>query len=167
MKLIAPTWLAALALTVAADLHAQDTVYYVEADGVVAFDPEDSAIEPDWELRTELTDYIGTGYLEWTGPGLYNSSKAGTGGHMTFHFQINTPGNYQIRWRNRIALGDMSTEHNDSWLRLATGTDVLDEEPLSGWTKVYMNNLNGWVWDARTVDHVGRPLRQYFGVGDM
>lgn len=139
---------------------------YVEDGGVVAFELETAdSLTEGWTLKTELDDYRGSGYLEWTGDNFFagpgNSQDA-----MIYHFRVNTAGNYQMRWRSRISTGDSNTEHNDSWIRLATGTNITDEQALSGWTKVYMNQLGSWSWDAKTVDHVGKPIRQYFSAGD-
>ncbi|MBX2882264.1 MAG: hypothetical protein KTR32_20115, partial [Granulosicoccus sp.] len=138
---------------------------FLENNGVVVMEVESMPAQGGWTEKTDITGFLGDSYYEWTGPDHFPKGAAGNG-TITYTFRITSPGNYQMRWRNRIAVGDSNTEHNDSWLRLATGQDVDGEEPLSGWTKVYMNNRTSWVWDARTVDHVGNPIRQYFSSGD-
>ncbi len=138
---------------------------YLEEDGIILFEVEDALPPEGWALKTDEPDYRGSGYFEWTGPDSFPLSSAGKG-TITYHFRIQTPGNYQVRWRSRIVIGESNTEANDSWIRLATGVDVPEEQPLDGWTKVYMNTLGSWTWTSKTVDHVGDPIRQYFSQGD-
>ena len=146
---------------------------YLEEDGVVLFEVEDAEVVEDWELKTEIEGFRGDGYFEWVGPQSFSLNTAGTRGAIKYYFRIHTAGNYQMRWRNRIAVGESNTEHNDSWLRLATGTDILEEQPLhsgnlqkDGWIKVYSNNRGSWSWNASTVDHDAMPIRQFFSQGD-
>lgn len=144
---------------------AADDFVFLENNGLVVMDVESMPAEDGWTEKTDIADFKGESYYEWTGSNHFNKGNAGKGA-ITYTFRITSPGNYQMRWRNRIAVGESNTEHNDSWMRLATGEDIIGEEPLSGWTKVYTNNRTNWTWDARTVDHVGNPLRQYFSSGD-
>lgn len=138
---------------------------FIEKEGVVVMEVESMPAQGGWTESTEIDGYRGDSYYVWTGPDHFKKDSAGNGA-IKYTFRITTPGNYQMRWRNRITIGESNTEHNDSWVRLATGQDIVDEEPLSGWTKVYTNNRTNWVWDARTVDHVGNPIRQYYSSGD-
>ena len=129
------------------------------------FEVEGTEPAEGWEVRTEIEGFRGDGYFEWIGANSFPLPSAGKGA-TKYYFRIETAGNYQMRWRNRIAVGDSNTEHNDSWLRLATGTDVPEEHPLNGWTKVYSNNLGSWSWNSSTVDHEGLAIRQFFSQGD-
>ncbi|MFK7858002.1 MAG: hypothetical protein AB8B64_04250 [Granulosicoccus sp.] len=138
---------------------------YLESDGIIKFNVEDAQPVEGWELRTELPGYEGAGYLEWRGGNNFPSGSAGEG-IITYHFRIAKAGNYQFRFRSHIAEGESNTEHNDSWVRLATGVDIPDEQALNGWTKVYMNTGGQWAWGSLTVDHAGVPVRQYFSEGD-
>jgi len=79
---------------------------------------------------------------------------------------VQTPGNYELRWRSYITEGNNATEANDSWVRFPTGRNISGQHALNGWTKVFMNQLNMWSWSAKTVDNVGKPLRQFFSAGD-
>ena len=144
---------------------AQELTHYVESDGVVVFETESAELGDGWVLGTELPDHTGDGYILWEGGNHYRTDEAGEGA-LTFRFTIGNPGNYQLLWRSRIARGELDTEHNDSWARMSTGTDVLDEHPLNGWTKAYMNDLGIWSWATKTVDGEGLPLRQHFSAGD-
>lgn len=139
---------------------------YLEEGGIVLFEVEDAEPADGWELKTDLADYEGSGFFEWTNRDYHSVSSAGQGS-ITYHFRIQTPGNYQMRWRSQIALGDESTESNDSWIRLATGEDVPENPPMDGWTKVYMSTLGRWDWTSqRAVHEVGHSVRQYFAQGD-
>jgi len=138
---------------------------YLEDGGLVTFEVEDGDIVDDWVLRTEVEGYMGSGYLKWEGPNYTATSTAGNGA-ITYHFRIETAGNYEFRWRSYIAEGTDNSEHNDSWLRLATADDVVDEWAIDGWTKIYNNKLNDWGWNSYTKDNDGRKVRQYFEAGD-
>jgi len=144
---------------------AESPVYYLESDGVVVFEVESTALQGDWVLETTLSDYTGSGYIRWDGDNFYRKADAGQGA-LTYHVTIENAGNYQIFWRSRISIGEDPKEHNDSWVRMASGVDIEDEEPLNGWTKAYMNDVNAWSWRTKTTDSVGNPLRQYFSAGD-
>jgi len=144
---------------------AGDDEIFLENEGTVVMEVESRTPGDGWSVKTEIDGYLGSSYFEWTGPNHFNAGSAGNG-TVVYSFRILTPGNYQMRWRNRIAEGTSSTESNDSWLRLATGQNIADEQALNGWTKVYMNRKNTWSWDSRTVDHVGNPIRQFFSAGD-
>lgn len=139
--------------------------HYLENAGFILFETEDAEVPADWKLNNEIDGFRGTGYLEWSGPDYFSKNNAGNGA-ISYSFRIETAGNYELRWRSRIAKGDSNTESNDSWARFVTGSNVTGEEALNGWTKVYMGESNTWSWSARTVDQVARPIRQYFNQGD-
>ena len=42
---------------------------------------------------------------------------------MAVRMHLMTAGRYRLQWRNRIGLGNNSTEHNDSWLRFVDVDD--------------------------------------------
>jgi len=138
---------------------------YLEQGGYIHFEAEDADTVSDWTINTDLHNYSGNGYLEWTGSDHFPLNRAGKG-TITYHFLVETAGNYELRWRSRIAKGESNTESNDTWVRFNTGDNVPGEEPLSGWSKVYMGEFGIWSWSARTVDHVAQPLRQYFSAGN-
>ncbi len=138
---------------------------FLEENGVVVMEAESSAANGSWKLQRSLSGYSGSGYLFWSGSDSFAVSSAGRG-TITYRFKIQKAGNYQFRWRSRIGHGRSRTEHNDSWVRFPTGKNIAGEQALNGWTKVYMNTLDKWVWQSATVDHVGRTLRQYFSAGE-
>lgn len=145
--------------------HADTDSRYLELDGYVHFEAENAGDSGAWSLQSGLDGYSGTGYLEWTGSNYFAESEAGVG-TIVYHIRIETAGDYEFRWRSRIARGDSNTESNDSWVRFATGSNVAGEHPLDGWTKVYMGEAGVWSWSARTVDQQAKPVRQYFSQGD-
>ncbi|ASJ73086.1 hypothetical protein [Granulosicoccus antarcticus] len=138
---------------------------YLEENGYIHFEAEDADLQGEWEKNATLAGHTGSGYLEWAGADYFSEDTAGEG-TTTYHFTIETAGNYEFRWRSRIAKGDSNTESNDSWLRFDTGDNVPGEEPLYGWTKVYMGESNVWSWSARTVDQQARNVRQYLSEGE-
>ena len=126
---------------------------------------ESSGTAGDWELERSIGGFTGNGYLRWDGSDAFNVSSAGRG-TITYRFRIERAGNYELLWRSRITRGNSNSEHNDSWARFPTGRNVSSEQPLNGWTKIFMNTQNQWAWRSRTVDNVARPVRQFFSAGD-
>lgn len=137
----------------------------MEDAGLLIFEAESSPAQGDWGLENSIGGFSGTGYLRWNGTDAFNVSTAGRG-TTTYNFRVSRAGNYELLWRSRITIGNNQTEHNDSWVRFPTGNNVPDEQPLNGWTKVFMSTLNSWAWQSATVDNVGRRVRQYFSAGD-
>ena len=136
-----------------------------ESGGLVVMEVESVSPAGDWTRRTGIRGFTGSSYYEWEGANAFGLASAGRG-VLTYRFRINRAGNYQLRWRSRIAEGNNPTEANDSWVRFPTGRNVAGEQPINTWTKVYSNGLNQWSWGSVTVDHVGRPIRQFFRAGD-
>jgi len=141
-----------------------DTVF-IEQNGRLIVEVESVPAPSDWHQATEFANYTGSGHLEWTGAN-NNSVRSAGDGTLTYHFTINTPGNYEFRWRSYIGEGNNGTEHNDSWVRFPTASNVSGELPLNGWTKAFMNTVGDWSWRTVTVDHVGELIRQHFTAGE-
>lgn len=153
-----------LGLCAPSPARADDAVRWLESDGALVIEAESATLAEGWVLDTETPGFSGTGYLRWNGENHFRRQDAGVG-TLSFRFTVESAGNYQLFLRSRITVGESTTEHNDSWARLVGGSDVPDEHPLSGWTKVYMNALDSWSWATKTVDEVGLPLRQHFDAG--
>lgn len=146
----------------------------VERDGFIFFEAESGTLlnsseslqsaSSNWLWGTELPSYSGDAYLEWGGSNHFDVSGAGQD-TIVYRFDITNPGNYELRWRTQIAKGDSNTEANDTWLRFLTAANVAGEEPMYGWTKVYMGHSGAWFWDAKIVDHTGANVRQYLSAG--
>ena len=143
---------------------AAETVF-VEQNGRLIVEIESVAEVSDWHETVEFPGYTGSAAYLWSRSGTTGARNADSGA-ITYHFTINTPGNYEFRWRSRIGEGTNGTEANDSWVRFPTGSNVDGEHPLNGWTKGFMNQVNAWSWRTVTVDHVGEVIRQHFAAGD-
>ena len=68
----------------------------------------------NWIDTTTFTGYTGNGYLLWDGPNRYGQPGTGI---IEASLIITTPGTYRFRWRSKVGIGTVSTEHNDSWLK--------------------------------------------------
>ena len=159
MKLrVIPALLSGLFLT--GNYAVAETFY--ELDGFVSFEAEAGEIIGDWVSSTTLDHFSGDSYIVWDGPDLFSTAGQGI---ISYQFNISTPGNYELRWRTRIAKGDSNTEANDSWVRFPTGVNVEGEQPIFGWSKVFMGHHGAWFWDAKVIDHVGANVRQFFDAG--
>ena len=143
---------------------------YVEKDGLVRVDIVNLSSENNgWNTSKELSGFVGSDYLIWTGSDNFNSPGIGK---MNFSIQISNPGTYQFVWNSRIGTGTNNTEHNDSWLRIE-GKDFYGEKASTGdrvypkgsgktpnpegsskdgWLKIYMNKVGEWFWRSSTND---------------
>ena len=143
---------------------------YNEKDGLVRVDIENtSKVANGWSTENVITGFEGTGYLVWTGIDYFSTPGNGT---IKFSIKINNAGTYQFVWSSRITKGTLTTEHNDSWLRIATASDFYGEKTpgdrvyprgtgktpnpegssSNGWFKVYMNKVGEWQWRSSTND---------------
>jgi len=138
---------------------------FVEQNGRLIVEIESVAPVSDWNATAKFPNFTGEGAFEWTRGGTTGARNADAGA-LTYHFKINTPGNYEFRWRSRIGEGTSGTEANDSWVRFPTGSNIDEEQALNGWTKGFMNQLNAWSWRTVTVDFVGESIRQHFTAGE-
>ena len=139
---------------------------FVEQTGRLIIETESVSSQGDWSVQSEITGYTGTAYLVWQGSNNYAESQAERGDPIRYPFRITTPGNYQLNWRSRNTVGLDATEHNDSWVRFPTGTNIDGEHFLGDWTKAYMGQVAQWTWDTYTVDGNNQPIRQYFEAGE-
>ncbi|WP_418262489.1 hypothetical protein [Flavobacterium faecale] len=144
---------------------------YNEKDGIVRVDLENPSATPNgWTTENTLSGFEGTGYLVWTGNDNFSTPGIGT---IKFSVKITNPGTYQFVWSSRITQGTSNTEHNDSWLRIATAADFYGEKASTGervypkgtgktpnpegsssngWLKAYMNRVGEWFWRTSTND---------------
>ena len=140
---------------------------FVETNGRLIVETETGDFDGNWQLRNEVYGYTGAGYLLWTGSNNFGPDRAPFGNPISYHFRINTPGNYELRWRSRNTVGTDPTEHNDTWVRFPTGENIEGQHPIyDSWTKGYMGHVEQWTWDTWTVDHDNQYIRQYFAAGD-
>ncbi len=145
-----------------------DSDVFLESNGLVVIEAESMPVVGQWELRSEVAGFKGTGYLHWTGPIRLAPNAAVDRDAITYHFKIENAGNYEFRFRSYIAGGDSALDSNDSWVRFPTGENIDGELELDGWTKAFQNQFGQWSWGANTEDHVNggsSQLRQYFSAG--
>ncbi|NDJ54415.1 MAG: hypothetical protein GYB68_15200 [Chloroflexi bacterium] len=165
------------------DLCNNTTAQYVEVNGFVFIETESiPSLSGQWELRTDnsgrFSDFTGDGYLFYAGNGAMGSPVTdGRGGLLEYTVQINTPGEYMMRWRSVVGEGNNNTEANDTWLRIPEVSDEKfyardDDNPGSivypkgtgltpvpeggggdGFFKVYGANSDGWSYSGRTYDN--------------
>ncbi len=138
---------------------------FLESGGKVVIEAESSSATGQWSRQSKIGGAKGGSYLIWNGPDLFAGSAAGRD-TIRYTFRIQQAGNYELRWRSYIGHGNNATEANDSWVRFPTGKNINGQHGLNGWTKVFQNQANQWSWSAKTVDHVGKSVRQYFSKGD-
>ena len=138
---------------------------FQEDGGLLVIDVESVPAAGQWSAETSLPDFLGRSYYIWRGDNNFNPANAGQG-TMRFDFRIENPGNYRLRWRSRIGIGNLGSEYNDSWVRFPTGQNVPGEHGINGWTKIYQGQLNRWSWDSWTVDFNPMAIVQFFGRGD-
>lgn len=133
---------------------------FLEVAGLVVVELDDLGDGVgDWQKSIAFAGYTGTGYLEWTGPDLFNTPGVDTFG---FSFVIETAGEYTLYIRNQHDDPD-PTENNDAWVRL-------DSEP---WEKVFSNGLgafpanqptNQWNWESRVGEPTGPQPQQTYNL---
>lgn len=148
---------------------------FVEENGLLVIEVENTEIGNQWEVLNEIPDFTGNSYIRWGGEDLFGTPGEG---YMSYNIRINTPGTYRFQWRCRIAKGNDHTEHNDAWLRMPDADDFFGEKGngnrvypkgtgksptpegggKDGWFKVFVNQLDKWVWGGRTSDNDGHDI---------
>lgn len=143
---------------------------YEERNGLVVMEIESTPPAAGWANKASLNGFTGTSYYEWTGP---KSNHDPGNGLLQYSIYINTPGTYRFQWHSYIAVGNNTTESNDSWLRFPNADDFYGRKNNSivypggtgksptpngsskeGWFKVYRNTpLGEWTWTSNTSDN--------------
>ncbi len=133
-----------------------------EEDGIALWEAESIPVQGEWKLEQQVKGYSGNGYYNWKGADYFK--KPGNG-ILRYKVKVSKAGNYQFLFRTKNTF-EISGEHNDSWVQLPSGENVAGEEPLNkDWVKVFQSQHRKWSWQARTVDHVDRPIRVYLEAG--
>ncbi|MEM9143366.1 MAG: hypothetical protein AAGA86_10295 [Bacteroidota bacterium] len=155
--------------------------YYIEANGLVSLEFEDSTPPEGWALQNDTNGVSGQGYLVWTGSPSMGSPGEG---QMAFRLRISTPGEYRFLWKSAYLKGDNGTEHNDSWLRFPDAQDFYGSKgngesrvypkgsgksphpngsSAEGWFKVYRSGNDPiFKWQANTSDHDAHQIYVLF-----
>ena len=143
---------------------------YQDNNGLVVIEAENlTGVTTNWKKETTHTNYTGSSYIRWNGADNFNEPGSGI---ISTIIQINNPGEYRVRMRNMISYGDLSSEHNDTWLRfpdaaIAYGKKGNEkvypkgygETPLAAgaskdkWLKAFYNGrVQEWSWKTNTND---------------
>ncbi len=140
---------------------------FEEQNGIAIFEMESGSSPGNWNKESNVSGFTGNGYLVWRGGSFFTSPGNGT---ISYKVKINSPGTYRFVWRNRVGKGNLSTEHNDTWLKFPDANDFFavrngktiypkgsgkspnpEGASSNGWFKVYVNSLN-WSWRTVTSD---------------
>ena len=151
---------------------------FVEKEGLVVAEIESMPATGGWQKKTEVSDFTGNAYYAWTESNQYNSPGKGL---LEFKIQINTPGTYRFQWRSKVGIGNNSTEHNDSWLKIPDADDFYGLKgshivrpkgvctndcpkgsSKEGWFKIYSSGTTNWTWSTRTSDHDAHDIYARF-----
>lgn len=152
-----------------------DTLWQ-ERNGLAIIECETHPQLNGWLKKDSVAGFTGTGYIVWQKAEYFTNAA---NGRITFKVKINTPGRYAFDWRVGISNGNLTTEHNDTWLRI-TGVDnfwaeklnnpssVLKPKPecnndpvykcpngssVSNYFKIYGGTLYSFTWKASTSDN--------------
>ncbi|WP_010180156.1 hypothetical protein [Aquimarina agarilytica] len=89
----------------------------------VVIQAETATLNTDWQLKTTIDGYNGTGYIVWEGPDLFWREKIQTSSALKYNVQIDEPGTFEFKWRSVVGKGSNTTEHNDTWLKIPDADD--------------------------------------------
>ncbi len=151
--------------------HAEDsTAPYLEENGLIVIEAEDQSFDTAFfKLESSIDGYSGTGYLV----GQINSYNTPGKGIVSCPIKISQSGRYQLSWKSRITIGDSNTDANDTWVRLLDSNDtpiapVVNDmhASVNQWHKSYMNNANGWSYDASNKDNDPHSISWQFEAGN-
>ncbi|MEO1441798.1 MAG: Ig-like domain-containing protein [Chloroflexota bacterium] len=155
---------------------------FLEENGLVIIEAESQPAAGDWNLKTAISGFTGSGYLQWDGNNFFDNPGNDV---IEYKIRINNPGRYRFTMRSRNPTSN-GTEHNDLWLRFpdaeafygykagidefvypagnGRGPGGSDQTPYpegasaDGWLKAFMNTPNAWHWAAATSDGEGHLI---------
>ncbi|MEX0291564.1 MAG: Ig-like domain-containing protein [Flavobacteriaceae bacterium] len=143
---------------------------FVAKNNIVVIEAEHLNVSSGWSHKSDVEGFSGGGYIEWEGEDQFTSPGEGL---ITTTIDIKEAGIYTFQWRNKVGIGESSTESNDSWLRFpdaaefygkkSSGTIIYpkggEKNPWpngagsDGWFKVYLNTGLDWTWSTNTSDN--------------
>ncbi|MEO1479620.1 MAG: hypothetical protein AAFV01_13695, partial [Bacteroidota bacterium] len=119
--------------------------------------------------------------MKWEGPNLFGSP--GVAGVSTIDFYVDEPGIYEFDWISGFT-GSVSTEENDSWVRINADDSYVMDDPLDGtkhyargcgrggpypegssgdcYFKVFRTGFGAYWWSARVGDNQAFTLYAKF-----
>ena len=150
---------------------------FLEENGLVVVEFENNSFPGNWDFRTNVSDFQGSGFMVWTGSQSFNNPGNGL---VRFKIRIQNPGTYRFIWRSAVTIGDNGTEHNDTWLRFNDADDFFGRKSSNGnivyprgtgktpnpngsskdgWFKIYRSGNNlGFKWQSSTSDNDGHNI---------
>lgn len=154
---------------------------FVEQNGLLVIELESTNYADGWVVESGRLS-TGNQYIIWTGDDYFGQPG---NGEFTIDIQITNPGTYRFLWRSVIGRGLVTSEHNDSWLKIiadnfygrkgntghivcprrqeASNRCVGDDPHGSsnrGWFKVYRSGgpAAQWIWATATSDNDGHGI---------
>ena len=146
-------------------------LYFNEVDGLVVVEMESINPTGNWIEKTDRDGFAGTSFFEWGGPDLFVEPGSGL---LNYIVKINTPGQYRFQWHSKVGHGSVTTEANDSWLRIPDAKKFYSLKTINsqdtvyprgvctthcpegagknGWFKVYCPGTFEWTWSTVTYD---------------
>lgn len=103
-----------------------NTPIIIEENGRARFEAEIGVFGDQWELRTDKPNFMGEGYLFWSGGNFFGQPGNGV---ITYNIRIQNPGTYQVEFRQIIAFGRNNNEYNDIWLRFPDADNFFGRNP--------------------------------------
>uniref|UniRef100_UPI001FF45A61 DUF5060 domain-containing protein n=1 Tax=Telluribacter sp. SYSU D00476 TaxID=2811430 RepID=UPI001FF45A61 len=144
------------------------TTPYAEQNGLLVIEAENLNLPSGWERRTTATGYTGSSYIEWVNTESLNKTGVGL---IETTVKITKTGKYYFRWHNRVGIGFLQNEHNDSFLRLPDASNFYAEQgslvvypkgsgklPTAngsggdGWFKIFSSKTTDWTWSTNAND---------------
>jgi len=153
-----------------AALPAPAAPLFVEKDGLVIMEAESTASRlGDWEKKTDVEGYTGSGHIEFTG----NKPHSGPPKcPLEYRFRIGKAGNYTLTIRARKRLGNEEPDKcNDGYVRVEGDFERGDDKtaPLAELkkdNKFFGGNADGWGWATRLdIHHKKYPAVYRFKAG--
>ncbi|HLP37639.1 hypothetical protein [Lacibacter sp.] len=123
---------------------------------------------PGWLYKADSSGQSGYGYYEWTKTG--QGIKPGEG-LLKYHFEIATPGNYQlfIRGKMKDAANRLETpdpDGNDVWVKFQSASSALKDTVFH--KVAILGHPNGWTWNSNddiTKEHTVTPFLVFLQKG--
>jgi hypothetical protein len=139
-----------------------------ELKGELLMECESTPASPGWMYKADSSGQSGYGYYEWIKLG--QGIKPGEG-LLTYHFEINTPGNYQlfIRGKMKDAANRPETpdpDGNDVWVKFQSASSLLTDTAFH--KLAILGHPKGWTWnsnDDKTKEHSITPFLVYLQKG--
>ncbi len=145
-----------------------DLKLFCEDNSYVLVNAENVDNYNGWTIDSTMANGKSIKYLHWNGRDYFNSPGNQL---IEYKIKIKNPGTYRFIWNSKVGIGNLKTEHNDSWLRIPDATDFYADKNghilhpygkctidcpkgagSDGWFKVYSSGTTNWTWSTKTSD---------------